>query len=463
MATINWLREKPDFALAKAQGKKVLLLVGSKCCDSTLFMRDTVCELVSPVNIKGLIERHFVPWYGGTRYEVKGCVGDPITTDWNEYAPYGSFQMPMIVVVDPATNKSLYQSFSITPRVSADASQFDNQLFFSILSQYVTGDIVIPPVVPPVACTCTLSPTSSPLFKPSPTHTAMGDVGSKGTVTVTTSSSSCPWTATSNASWITITAGSMGTGNGTVSYSVSENTGGTRTGTMTIGGQTFTITQDGVASPIVPPVTPSVIKTTLYFPHATIIDGWQTEICVINSSNQSSMGSLKLYNEKGSLTGEALLTLPAFGRKQILVNTDFSGKVVDYAVFSTESASAQGYVIFWRPGEYSSALAAVGEGKTFGVFAKIEKLGGWTGIAFINTEAAPASVTLTTYTNAGIVVETKVLAVAANSKIVNNIEKLFTGDISQATYVTYQADRKVAGFELLGSADNRTLDGLNAL
>jgi hypothetical protein len=155
--------------------------------------------------------------------------------------------------------------------------------------------------------------------------------------------------------------------------------------------------------------------------------------------------------------------LPAFGRKQILVNTDFSGKVVDYAVFSTESASAQGYVIFWRPGEYSSALAAVGEGKTFGVFAKIEKLGGWTGIAFINTEAAPASVTLTTYTNAGIVVETKVLAVAANSKIVNNIEKLFTGDISQATYVTYQADRKVAGFELLGSADNRTLDGLNAL
>jgi len=136
--TIAWLKTKAEaMAAAKTQGKKVLLLVGSKCCDGTLFMRDTACELTSPVNIKGLIEQHYVPWYGGARYEVKGCVGDPITSDWYDYAPLGQFTMPLIAVIDPATDKRLYYSTGITPRVSADASQFDNQKFYALLMQYV--------------------------------------------------------------------------------------------------------------------------------------------------------------------------------------------------------------------------------------------------------------------------------------------------------------------------------------
>jgi hypothetical protein len=58
--------------------------------------------------------------------------------------------------------------------------------------------------------------------------------------------SGCGWTATSNnASWITITGGSSGTGTGTVSYSVTANTSGPRTGTITAAGQTFAITQSG--------------------------------------------------------------------------------------------------------------------------------------------------------------------------------------------------------------------------
>ncbi|MBF0559730.1 MAG: C10 family peptidase, partial [Nitrospirae bacterium] len=68
--------------------------------------------------------------------------------------------------------------------------------------------------------------------------------GGTDSVTVKTSPTNCSWTAVSNASWITITSGSSGTGNGTVSYSVSANTSSSpRTGTMTIGVQTFTVTQ----------------------------------------------------------------------------------------------------------------------------------------------------------------------------------------------------------------------------
>jgi len=69
--------------------------------------------------------------------------------------------------------------------------------------------------------------------------------GGPSMVGVTTSSSgSCPWTASSNASWITITSGSTGSGNGMVGFSVAANTALTqRVGTITIADNTFTVTQ----------------------------------------------------------------------------------------------------------------------------------------------------------------------------------------------------------------------------
>jgi hypothetical protein len=51
----------------------------------------------------------------------------------------------------------------------------------------------------------------------------------------------CTWTALSNAGWIT--TNSSGSGNGTVNYSVALNTGAARTGTISVGGQLFTVTQ----------------------------------------------------------------------------------------------------------------------------------------------------------------------------------------------------------------------------
>ena len=83
-------------------------------------------------------------------------------------------------------------------------------------------------------CTFTLKPTSINL-------PAKG--GSK-TVKLKAQGTDCTWTAVSNDSFITITAGSSGTGNGTVRYSVPGNTNTVPlTGTMTIAGQTFTVNQ----------------------------------------------------------------------------------------------------------------------------------------------------------------------------------------------------------------------------
>jgi bacillolysin len=86
-----------------------------------------------------------------------------------------------------------------------------------------------------VASTCT--------FSIDPTSAAYPPAGGTGSVTVTTQAG-CSWTAASNDSWITVTSGQSGTGGGTVGYSVATNYGPTRAGTVTIAGQTFTVTQE---------------------------------------------------------------------------------------------------------------------------------------------------------------------------------------------------------------------------
>jgi uncharacterized protein (TIGR03437 family) len=95
-------------------------------------------------------------------------------------------------------------------------------------------------------------------YKISPTSASIAADGGSGSVTVT-APSGCAWTAASNANWITITSGVPGAGNGTVQYSVAANTStSSRTGTLTIAGQTFTVTQAGAAPP--PPGVPAWLK-----------------------------------------------------------------------------------------------------------------------------------------------------------------------------------------------------------
>jgi hypothetical protein len=56
--------------------------------------------------------------------------------------------------------------------------------------------------------------------------------------------STCAWTARSNDSWITVTAGASGTGNGTVRFTVAANPGKKRNGTLTVAGDTVRVEQD---------------------------------------------------------------------------------------------------------------------------------------------------------------------------------------------------------------------------
>lgn len=87
------------------------------------------------------------------------------------------------------------------------------------------------------ALPCTSAPTISSSSE------SFAANGGTGTFNVT-SVASCGWIAESTASWITVTAGSSGTGNGSVNYSVTTNFGSTnRSGAIIVGGKTFTVYQ----------------------------------------------------------------------------------------------------------------------------------------------------------------------------------------------------------------------------
>ena len=84
------------------------------------------------------------------------------------------------------------------------------------------------------ACVTSLAPTSQ-------NFTGTGGAGSFNV----TAPGGCNWTAVATDSFITITSGASGAGNGTVNFSVAGNNGPQRTATIVVGGQVFTINQGG--------------------------------------------------------------------------------------------------------------------------------------------------------------------------------------------------------------------------
>lgn len=99
------------------------------------------------------------------------------------------------------------------------------------------------PVTPPP----TPSPTPGCAFSVAPTSISEGSGGGTASVSVT-AGAGCAWTASSNASWIGISSGASGNGSGYASFNVAANTGSARSGSVTVAGQSVSISQAAVAA-----------------------------------------------------------------------------------------------------------------------------------------------------------------------------------------------------------------------
>lgn len=101
-----------------------------------------------------------------------------------------------------------------------------------------------------VAGACSKKTTTTSPTAPTPTctyalsSTSLSVAGTGSTVSLSvTAGTGCAWTVSSNASFVTITSATSQSGNGTVNLTVAENSGDARSGTLTIAGQTVSISQ----------------------------------------------------------------------------------------------------------------------------------------------------------------------------------------------------------------------------
>ncbi len=124
--------------------------------------------------------------------------------------------------------------------------------------------------------------------------TTFNATGGGGMVNVASSTANCPWTAESNADWIAINSGGSGSGAGTLRFTVAANPAFTpRTGTITIAGHSFNISQSELAD-----TTPPVIS--IQFPAANPFRT-RSRVIGISFSLTDNIGvkTLSVSNDRG--------------------------------------------------------------------------------------------------------------------------------------------------------------------
>ncbi len=114
-----------------------------------------------------------------------------------------------------------------------------------------TGQITVGDAAASV--THTITQASACRYTVDPTEADIPAEGAGGTVAIDASGTTCGWTASASHSWIAITQGDTGTGDGSFRYAVEANPGDTtRQGTIQAAGKTVTLTQAG--TPVISPV-----------------------------------------------------------------------------------------------------------------------------------------------------------------------------------------------------------------
>jgi hypothetical protein len=156
------------------------------------------------------------------------------------------------------------------------------------------NDIPVPPLassasvstITQTASTCSYSINRAGIVSPS--------TGGQFSFSISTAAG-CAWSAVAGVPWITLATGSSGSGGGLVSLDVAPNSGGPRSGTVSIAGQTFTVSQTGWACGAVDITAQMGVvmesAPTYIYPSSYEYSG---KISVINNSGASMPGPVYL-------------------------------------------------------------------------------------------------------------------------------------------------------------------------
>ncbi len=204
----------------------------------------------------------------------------------------------------------------------------------------------------------------------------------------------------------------------------------------------------------------SQMATTLYYPHVDTSTGWWTGIAAYNpSATATAQVTVNAYDTGGNLLQTSTLTI---GPRQNLVrySTDpIFNLPAGTKWFSMQSANPLvGFELFGNSSpNYLAGYSVVNLQGRSGIFSKVEKAAnGWTGIAFVNTEDQQARVSIKAYDDNGNLIAPGNKTLKAHEKWVgypvdqNSNFSLFPPgtNLNAATYISFSADRSVAGFQL---------------
>jgi hypothetical protein len=150
--------------------------------------------------------------------------------------------------------------------------------------------------IAPAGCASSISPTSR----------SFTSEGGSGNSTVS-AASTCAWSAESNVAWIAVLNGGPGKGNGTVTFIVGTNSSGvSRTGTLTIAGKIFNVTQTSTAA-----CTYTVTPTALSIPSSARTAGIGVTTQTGCSWSVSGAPAWITFTGGGSGSGNLVLTISA--------------------------------------------------------------------------------------------------------------------------------------------------------
>lgn len=221
----------------------------------------------------------------------------------------------------------------------------------------VAGEVF---TVTQAGCNYTLQPASR----------GIAQEGGTGSFQVLTTSN-CPWTAVSNNSWITIVGNPFGTGNGTVQYSIAENVGQNRVGTITVAGRTFTISQSVCSYTLVSGAEESfganggsgTIEISTGEFCAWTVEKDATWITSVNPS--SGIGSATISFSVTANTGIARSAVVRIGNLEVRINQD-SVEGCNFTITPTamafSNAGGEGRFQLSAPSGCSWEMQAVGTG-----------------------------------------------------------------------------------------------------
>ena len=312
-------------------------------------------------------------------------------------------------VFEPGSNVLVEAIFSAKPGTSfaTTSVKFTNSPIEQGISDADANllNATFVPAVVNVLGTCTYAlATNAASFLPA---------GGTGAITVL-APMTCQWTALNTNSWITITSSTNGTANGAVNFTVAANAGSlTRSGVVTIAGQTYTVTQTGVSCvfTLTPPSrnhgfnfdTGSVAVTSPGGCNWTV-DNSNTWITITSATNGLGNGTVT-YSVASNVTAFARTGLVAIADQIFTISQD--GVPCVFTLTPTNFAAA-----------FNGATSTVAVASTTGCDWTVNNTNAWVSITSATNGSGNGSVTYVVAYNPNGLGRTGVVTVAGRPFLV---------------------------------------------